>query len=153
MSALPPPLHPAPTTAARSAAGSGLSWTARQLIALGGFALVVVGSLMPWVSVTTIFGSVDVAGTNGDGVLAIGLALFGAVGVLLGATRGWRLVSSIAGVAAAALVAYNWANVHSRASTVASDYVVADVGTGIYLCLIGAVVAVAGTALMRRHRG
>src|SRR5215207_130712 len=46
------------------------------LMAVGG-GLVLVGSFMPWASVATAFGTISIAGTEGDGkiTLAVGLAM------------------------------------------------------------------------------
>ena len=155
MSTFPPPVaHPAVPVPAASLPTSpqGLSLMARQLIGVAGFALLAIGSLLPWASIQTVFGNVGVAGTNGDGKLTIGLALVGGLGLLLASSRGWRVVSLIAALAAAAVVAYDWANLSSKASAVSNEYATATVGVGLYVCLIGALAAVVGSILVLKHR-
>lgn len=42
---------------------------------LSACALAVIGSFLPWASLQTIFGSIDVAGTSGDGQITLVIAL------------------------------------------------------------------------------
>ena len=42
---------------------------------LVGGGLVLIGSFLPWATVTTVFGTISVAGTNGDGKITLGVGL------------------------------------------------------------------------------
>jgi hypothetical protein len=98
-------------------------------------AAVAVGSLMPWVSVTTGFGSVSVSGTEGDGVFTLGAGIVAAV---LGALRK-RLAVLIVLAIAAAVAAYHVVNVSQRAQEVTTDFARASVGWGLWLVLAGSI--------------
>src|SRR3546814_4443455 len=62
----PPPPPPAPVSTADS--------TARNLM-LAGAGAITIGSLLPWASATSIFGTVSKAGTDGDGIITLGLGV------------------------------------------------------------------------------
>jgi hypothetical protein len=137
----PTPWQPPPTGYVATARAD---WAARLrapmreelrpwLIASG--AAVVVGSLMPWISVATAFGSVSVSGTEGDGVITLGAGIVAAV---LSALR--RRLAALIVFALTALVAgYDVVTVSQQAEDVTTDYVRASVGWGLWLTLAGAV--------------
>lgn len=128
--ALAQPAQPRPTAA------FGLQpW---QLGALAGAIAIAVGSVLPWATVQTVFGSLSAAGTDGDGVIT--LACAGAV-VLGALTRGWWLVI-VGGIAAGALAGNAWRNVREAIEDVDETVARASVGVGVYVVLAGAVAAV-----------
>lgn len=53
--------------------------TARYPLHIFGAVGLAVGSFMPWVSVTSIFGTIDVAGTAGDGKITAALGVVAAL--------------------------------------------------------------------------
>ena len=124
------------------------------LATIGGGA-VALGSLLPWATFTAPFiGQLEVAGTQGDGkaTLALGAAI-GVLGVLeltgRGISRVWWVVL---GCAALALVVgvYDMATVSDAVSeTNASEFVVAQVGVGLYVVIAGALLALIAVGLTK----
>lgn len=116
------------------------------ILGLIGGGLVLLGSFMPWASIASGFGSVGVAGTEGDGkftlVLGIGVVVLGVVSRM----SGKRLaVPQVIACALAGIVAViDISNVSSKLAGVESAFVHASVGPGLYLVLIGAVVGAIG---------
>jgi hypothetical protein len=119
---------------------------AAMAVVAGGI-LVGVGSLLPWATATTGFGTISFAGTEGDGRITI---VLGALAGLLGflqlerATETLRLGAISAGLGAGVAGLYDYANLESRLSSVTTDAVRASIGPGLYVVIIGAVVIVAG---------
>lgn len=114
------------------------------IIMIGGV-LGAVGSFMPWVTVKTAFGSVSRNGVEGGGdgiitlVLGIALAVLGYRLLAAPSVPSWDVVA-VAGVLAAFGV-FEFFSVQERIADSASEFAVADVGTGIYAILVGAGVA------------
>lgn len=101
-------------------------------------AAVMVGSLMPWATVATVFGSVDVAGTEGDGVITLIGAVVVGLAVLIR-----RYVSAAIGFAVVAAISiYHVSNVAQMADEADSEFVRASVGWGLWVLVVGSVVGV-----------
>lgn len=115
-----------------------------------GALLVVVGSFMPWATLTSGFGSASMAGTDGDGRLTMiaGLAL-AVLAVSAGVHPTWWLrtvyLLAAALVAATTVLEIIWAG--DRAAEASSELAVASVGPGLYMLLVGALIATAAAAL------
>jgi hypothetical protein len=112
-------------------------------VAFGGAGAVAVGSLLPWVTVHSAFGSISVAGTEGDGVitLIIGLAFAAAY-----AAKKIPLAAP-AGFAALVMAIYELTNVQSGirdAERELGEFATASVGIGLWIVLIGAIAMLAG---------
>jgi hypothetical protein len=111
---------------------------------------------MPWASVATAFGTISIAGTEGDGkiTLAIGLAmvllsvleLTGNV-MLVGLPS--RTLGLITAFAAAGVGGYDIVKVSENLSSVSSEFARASIGVGLYAVVGGAVVAIAGGFMNR----
>ena len=119
----------------------------KWLLALGA-AVVAFGALLPWATVNAGFVSVSKAGTDGDGVFTLLLALV--VGGLVfakwktGLSRALVIVSLVLGVMVLAIATIDAIDV---ASTVEEDELVevrASVGIGLWLTLLGGVAMIAG---------
>lgn len=100
-----------------------------EAVGFAALALVVVGSLGPWVS--TFVGSVS--GTSGDGVITIGLA----IGAAVLSWASWTRAAILACVIAAAVAGYDAVNI---SKTVGSSALV-HAGWGVYLTCAAAIVA------------
>ena len=98
-------------------------------------AAVAMGSLMPWATVTTGFGSANMAGTEGDGVIT--LALGAGAAVFGGFLKRWPAFALFA--LAAAVSIYDFSNISDRASEVSSEFARASVGWGLWLVIAGAI--------------
>ena len=126
------------------------------IVVLSGAGGLLLGSFLPWASVTTAFGRIDVEGTRGDGVITLVLAIaIGVMGVFLvrGSTHRALLIVSLVAASLALLVCLiDIGNVSSVASEQTSDEVDASVGYGLYLAAAGAAAAVIGSIIALRQR-
>jgi hypothetical protein len=120
------------------------------LAAVGG-GLVLIGSFMPWASVATAFGTVSIAGTEGDGkiTLAIGLAMvllsvLELTGNVMVIGLPTRILGLIAAFIAAGVGGYDLVNVGENLSSVSSQFARASIGVGLYAVIGGGVVAIVG---------
>jgi hypothetical protein len=122
----------------------------KKMVALIACAVAALGSFMPWVSAQTIFGDMNVAGTKGDGVITLILAVLTAIFVYQG-SKTYLSVALGACAFGVFVSVYNLFNINDKVSG-APDSVVASIGYGLYLCVIGFVVATAITFQMRRAK-
>lgn len=113
------------------------------ILELVGGAVVVLGSLLPWASVTTVFGTASVPGTEGDGLIALGVG--GVVCLLavleLGNRNDTRTLTMYVTLAAGALGVYEWVTIRARLMEVSSEFARASVGIGVYAVIGGAALA------------
>jgi hypothetical protein len=110
-----------------------------RLAGIGAGVVVLLGSLLPWVTVSTVFGQLNVAGTDGDGVLTLG---FGAA-IVVGFLARWAWLQLLGALGAIIIAVYNVFNVTKTAADLDSDYVRGSVGWGLWLTLVAAVAALA----------
>lgn len=101
-----------------------------SLIAVGAVGL---GSLLPWASVITPFGTINVNGTSGDGVITLVLAGL----ALVGALTGKRWLFGVPMIIAGAVCAYDATNLAHAIDD--EEYLTADIGAGLLLALVGAI--------------
>ena len=131
------------------------------LLALGAAAVMVLGSLLPWLTVTTSLGSFSFTGTEGDGsitmALGAGIALMAAVGLIQKrATFVSGTLIALAGVVAG-MEALNFVN-DAKTTLGLVDGTEIDVVSrpGMWVSMLGCAVAVvAGVYLLiavRRER-
>lgn len=100
-------------------------------------AALVIGGIAPWATVSSIFGTVNVAGTNGDGWIVI---VVGALTIFLFAiarTTAVRVLRIVAGAVAVLVAVIDVANVQ-RVAQQSTDLAEASVGWGLWLCLVAA---------------
>ena len=124
------------------------------IVALAAAGVVLIGSLLPWATAKTVFGSISINGTDGDGVLTLILAVVvGAIAVALLAGKRPRLwayvVLLIAGLLTAFIAVYDLVDI-SR--TVGNDYAHVSTGAGIWLVAIASLVLVGGGIQLTRGR-
>jgi hypothetical protein len=149
MPPVPPPAAPwsppVPVTVAPKRSRPFLA----ALTAGGG--LVVLGTFMPWATITTVFGTITKAGIDTpDGVfmlilggvlIAIGLAAH----THLHVPKGLRVVGIIAGTITGLAAIGEATSVSTHLASVTSNpYASAAVGGGVYLLVTGAVIAFFG---------
>lgn len=106
--------------------------------AVGACALAAVGAFLPWVTLTTVFGSLSVSGMVGDGKVSLVLAAATAVLVLSGALRGARVVAWL-GVA---MGIFEFVNLQAHVSQINGDIAHAEVGLGVYVTAAAFIAAV-----------
>lgn len=108
---------------------------------------IAVGSLLPWVTATHMFGRTSLAGTDGDGVFTL------IIGVTV-ALLAWLRFDSSGGQAGVligcALAGIIGMNVLGNLSDSSSQHVLSSVGAGLYIMLIGAGLAAAATVAHMR---
>ena len=142
-------LHPIAAAAAPPVAKtSAWEWNAASILTVAGAAVVFIGAFMPWATI----GPFSAAGTEGDGVLTLILAIAaGAMGVpgILKSRKGLLVGSLICATLAFLIGAYDIANI----STIADAPFGLDpqVGSGLYLTVLGAIAGIVGPVLAIRR--
>lgn len=116
-------------------------WDNERIAAAVGAAGIIVGSLGPWATASSAFGSMSMSGTEGDGVIT----LVGGGVVLLTIILRKYLVAWIIAVITGAVVAYDWSNLSRVVDENDSDFINTSVGWGLYVAGIGAIVAFASS--------
>lgn len=121
------------------------------LVGLGSVGLVI-GALLPWATITAAFvGTINKAGTDGDGVITLlfGLAIAGLGWPLLtrGSLRLWAAITMLVLASLATLIClYDIVDVSSKADDLGS-IATASVGIGLWLSAIASVLVVGGGVL------
>jgi Protein of unknown function (DUF2510) len=121
--------------------------TAGKVAMCGGVAALG-GSFLPWVSIVSIFGKIEISGFDGgDGKLTAAAAVV--IGILgyAGLTNGKRpmvVLAILAAIGGGFVSIFDWNNVQSRIGGSDSAGVAASVGYGLYLCTAGFIVCVVG---------
>jgi Protein of unknown function (DUF2510) len=139
----PTTLPPPPLPAARSAVQG---WEPSRIIAAVGAAAVVVGSLGPWATASTPFGSIDVNGTEGDGKVTL---ILGAVALGFILLRNY-LVAMILSAIAGAILVFDFLDVSRTIGDVDNEFIKTSVGWGLFVGAIGGVLAFVGSLLLWR---
>lgn len=122
--------------------------TRTAVLVLGGAALVAIGSFMPWLTATVPFvGSISKSGMDGDGKfsLILGLGIAAAGWSLVGKGKARKTTVLLSGLAAALGVG-EYAHISSTIND-ADIGGLASVGTGVYVIIVGALAALAGSLL------
>lgn len=115
---------------------------------VAGTAVVAVAALLPWATVNAGFISVTKAGTDGDGIITLVLALV--VGGLLlakwkaGLSRAVVIVSLVLGAIVLAIGTYDVIDVASTVEENEFVEVRASVGIGLWLTVLGGIAMLAG---------
>lgn len=107
-----------------------------------GAVAIIIGSLLPWISVQTIFGTISASGTEGDGIFTlIAGAIVGAVaGVALSkknASRTTGILVILLGIASG-LIAFNVFSNLAGTAELADEGVFTTIGGGLWLVILGA---------------
>jgi hypothetical protein len=121
------------------------------LAAVGGV-VVCIGSVLPWASFTAgLVGTVDLAGTQGDGILTLAggvlIALFG-FGAYATGRRGLAIGSMIVGVLCLLGALWTLTSLPERLETL--EGVSAQIGIGLWVLAAGALVAIVGSIMAAR---
>jgi hypothetical protein len=97
----------------------------------------VVGSLMPWATINTAFGSISINGTDGDGVITLVAGII--IGILV--FRKKYLGSLLVSAAASCVLVYDFLNVSSNVAG-ESEFASASVGWGL---IVGTIAGIGST--------
>jgi hypothetical protein len=109
---------------------------------------VIVGSLLPWATVLTIFGEINVDGTRGDGKITLAAGALIVLGFVIGAGA----MQTLAGIGAALVGIVNLISVSRAVGDAESEYTSASTGYGLYLVVAAALVAVVAATVLNRKR-
>lgn len=113
-----------------------------------GAALLILGALLPWYTISAGFISMTKTGTDGDGVFILGLGLLALLSGL-GVRSGGRVGSGgavVSGILALVIWTVDFQNV-TAAIAKAPSGISASLGVGLWVVLIGGIVTIAGAAL------
>lgn len=138
----PAPPGPAPGLAATVRS----TWEAPRILVAAGATAVILGSLMPWVSVSTGFGSISKNGIEGDGVISLIAGAAVLVLVVVGRYLGSLIVSALT----TALLVFEIVDVNRAIDDIGSDFATASVGWGLWLSAVGAIIALISSFIVRR---
>lgn len=122
-----------------------------QILTIVGGSAITIGSFLPWVTATHMFGQTSFAGTDGDGAFTL---VIGAVVALLawlrfdssGGHAGILIGSVFAGLIGLGVIS----GILADADGSGSEYVLSSVGAGLYIVMIGALLAAAATVAHMR---
>lgn len=114
-----------------------------------GAIVILVGSIMPWGKVSTVFGTTTFNGTDGDGVITI--VLGGILLLIALAHKGTPgKLYSVAGVVLALIALYvsgaTMFRMGGAAAEIDSNYASASVGSGVFVTIIGSIIAAIGSS-------
>ena len=160
----PPTPPPAPITspgwtqppvgAASHQSGTGFTLNSIKPLpgtVIGSGAVLALGSVLPWATVSSAFGSISVNGTSGDGGITLVLGVIAIVmGVLL--VRGFVATGWLVGTGAVFLVAlgvslHDASDVSSVSSRISND-IGLSVGFGLWLCLLASIAGLVATVVL-----
>lgn len=114
---------------------------------LAGSILIILSSFMPWAEAVTIFGSINISGTTGDGKLTVLIGLLIITVVILGKTvfkkkkniqKILPFIIYIFAVIALGIVVWDGVKV----SSAFNEYVKSSAGIGIYVVFFGGIVTI-----------
>jgi hypothetical protein len=120
-------------------------WKQSSVLTMIGGIMLIVGALLPWANLTSGFGTVSIAGTEGDGVFALGLGAIIALagfGAFNGSATA-RTAAALIGIVAVLLMFTEFSNVSRGVKTATGDYTRASVGIGLWVAILGALLSVA----------
>ncbi len=124
------------------------SWTTGRILALLGGLCLVIGSFLPWAKVLSgLLGAITISGMDGDGMI---LAIIGAV-IFLAALaikarlgKPYSILVGAVGILAVIISFIDISNVKNIAEESESAYMIVQTGEGLYICVIGAIMAAVG---------
>lgn len=99
--------------------------------------------MLPWATLTTAFGSIEVSGMDGDGKVALALAVLAGLATMTGNEGSMVVLGLLGGI----LMGYEWSNVSDKVGGLSDSTAHASVGSGIYAGLIGFVVVFVAGAM------
>lgn len=120
-----------------------------RAIAIGGGVLTIIGSVLPWAKVQTLFGSVSVSGFDGSDGKAT--AAFGALITLCVVAGGrWLYLALVSAVLAGLIAVTDLVDVQKIVTDVngGDGAAIATVGIGLWVILIGVVVALVTAGIL-----
>lgn len=117
--------------------------SARVALGIAG-AVVGLGSVLPWITVSSGLGSVSVNGTDDgrDGWITLGLAVVVIVVVLVPWSKTWRaLLATVLGLVAFGVGVYDWVDIRNKITDL-PDAFHGSVGFGLWLTIFAALAVI-----------
>ncbi len=117
----------------------------KLLCSLGGGCLII-GSILPWAKIIGINLTASKAGYEGDGIFTGGIGLLLLIGAIVSKAKPGKpfsIASAIFAIIAGVIILLDLSDVLGFVSGV-GDNVIAKVGAGMYVSLIGAILALIG---------
>lgn len=106
--------------------------------------VIIIGSILPWVTATTFLGSISKSGTEGDGkitlVTGIITLLCGIAILASNSYSGWVGLTILACAASVVVAIIDLVDVSNKVGEISSQYVQASPGIGLYIVLVGGIV-------------
>lgn len=116
-----------------------------------GGGLIALGSFLPWITATTVFGTISRNGVSdgGDGVFTMVLGVvIGVLGGMLASggrtTTATRVILWLAVIAFALIWVVDFTDVRDRIGLVDSEFAAGGIGMGFWVMAIGGVVTIVG---------
>ncbi len=113
-----------------------------------GAALLVAGSLLDWVVVSSPFGEISRGGMDtDDGKLTVAAGGLGLLFFLIAAsarTIAFHIIGAVTSLAGGAVALIDIIDVHDKAEDLGTEFASASVGIGLYVCVIGAIAGLVG---------
>jgi hypothetical protein len=117
------------------------------ILALVGAGAIALGSLLPWATLSSIFGSISVAGTQGDGVITLIVSALIAVFGIVAMTKpqsdsaSFSILVFILAAIGVGIGIYDATRIQRVVSDVPESIAAASVGIGLWLLIAGALLA------------
>ncbi|HHW82327.1 MAG TPA: hypothetical protein GX743_00690 [Actinomycetales bacterium] len=125
-------------------------------VGLGSAVLMLLGTFLPWATVTSVFGNVSISGVQGDGVIVLLLALIGgaALAIHVLAKGEWtRFMPWVALGAGALGLLISLIGLINVGSVGGDAYASAGIGFGLILTFIASAGLAVASFLYQRERG
>jgi hypothetical protein len=120
---------------------------------LVGAAVAGVASMLPWVNVTAFIGTIQVAGTTGDGKISLVAAALLAIlgfGMLSNREKGPPIVALLISVGLFGMSVWEYDHISSAAD---NEFVAASPGIGVWLLGAGSLISGVASGVLLRRRG
>ena len=104
--------------------------------------LTAIGSFLPWASIQSVFGTIEVSGTSGDGIITLLLAIVTGCFICFGSKFKmfvWAAIFSVLGLIISIGEIFNVTSKNDE------EFAIVQVGYGLYLCVIGFTVGAIGS--------
>jgi hypothetical protein len=128
--------------------------TATAWLLLVGGGLVIVGSLLPWMTARTVFGTLQRGALDGDGLITLGagavLAACGVAGLLKAPQTPILIVGLLAGLTGGSVLAYDGTRIVRLLDDINSDssgVAQAELGAGLVVLALGVLCSLVGLAM------
>jgi len=151
------PVAAAPQIAPTGSSASDFPAQGGLIGALFGAGAIILGGFLPWVSITSILGTISIAGTDGDGIITLaGGVMIAIVAAIALAKRHASIATTVIVLAASVGVFFVALNIYGNleGATTLTESLLTNIGVGMWLTLLGALVAFfAGLAVKPNSKG